>query len=175
MPLEGSAGMIGVLGVRPADPRRFQDPALQRLLETFAAQAAVALERALLAEQAQTEQVEAEAERLRTSLLSSLSHDMRTPLGAITGAASSLLEDAGALSEAARRDLIQTILEESTRMNRLIGNLLDMIRVESGALKVQKDWQPLEEVVGVALDPPRVPAPGAPGDRAAPGRPAAAR
>ena len=149
--LEGSAGVIGVMGVRPADARRFHDPALQHLLETFAAQAAGALERALLAEQAQKEQVEAEAERLRTALLSSLSHDMRTPLGAITGAASSLLEDRGALAEAARRDLIQAILEESTRMNRLIGNLLDMIRVESGALQVQKDWQPLEEVVGVAL------------------------
>ena len=151
LPLEASSGVIGVMGVRPADPRRFQDPALQHLLETFAAQSAGALERALLAEQAQNEQVEAEAERLRTALLSSLSHDMRTPLGAITGAASSLLEDTGALSEAARRDLIKAILEESTRMNRLIGNLLDMIRVESGALQVQKDWQPLEEVVGVAL------------------------
>jgi two-component system sensor histidine kinase KdpD len=151
VPLEGSSGVVGVMGVRPADPRRFQDPALQHLLETFAAQAAGALERALLAEQAQREQVEAEAERLRTALLSSLSHDMRTPLGAITGAASSLLEDAGALTDAARRDLVQAILEESTRMNRLIGNLLDMILVESGALQVQKDWQPLEEVVGVAL------------------------
>jgi len=151
VPLEGSAGTVGVMGVRPADPRRLQDPALQHLLETFAAQAAGALERALLSEQAQREQVEAEAERLRTALLSSLSHDMRTPLGAITGAASSLLDDSGALSDAARRDLIRAILEESTRMNRLIGNLLDMIRVESGALQVQKDWQPLEEVVGVAL------------------------
>jgi two-component system sensor histidine kinase KdpD len=151
VPLPGSAGMVGVMGVRAADPRRLQDPVLQRLLETFAAQAAVALERALVAEQAQHEQVEAEAERLRTSLLSSLSHDMRTPLGAITGAASSLLEDRGSLPEASRHDLVRTILEESTRMNRLIGNLLDMIRLESGALQVQKDWQPLEEVVGVAL------------------------
>ena len=151
VPLPGSAGMVGVVGVRAADPRRLQDPVLQRLLETFAAQAAVALERALVAEQAQHEQVEAEAERLRTSLLSSLSHDMRTPLGAITGAASSLLEDRGSLPEASRHDLVRTILEESTRMNRLIGNLLDMIRLESGALQVQKDWQPLEEVVGVAL------------------------
>ena len=151
VPLVGSAGMVGVVGVRAADPRRLQDPVLQRLLETFAAQAAVALERALVAEQAQHEQVEAEAERLRTALLSSLSHDMRTPLGAITGAASSLLEDGGGLPEAARRDLVRTILEESTRMNRLIGNLLDMIRLESGALQVQKEWQPLEEVVGVAL------------------------
>jgi len=76
---------------------------------------------------------------------------MRTPLGAITGAISSILEDRGTLSEASRRDLLKTALEEAQRMNRLIGNLLDMIRVESGALQVQKEWQPLEEPIGVAL------------------------
>lgn len=76
---------------------------------------------------------------------------LRTPLGAITGAASSLLEDRANVSEATRRSLLETILEESQRMTRLIGNLLDMIRVESGALQVQKEWQPLEEPVGVAL------------------------
>jgi two-component system sensor histidine kinase KdpD len=105
----------------------------------------------MLADRAQQEQVEVEAERLRTSLLSSLSHDLRTPLGAITGAASSLLDPQAPTSDAARRELVQSILDESQRMNRLIGNLLDMIRVESGALQVQKEWQPLEEPVGVAL------------------------
>jgi two-component system, OmpR family, sensor histidine kinase KdpD len=150
-PLVASGRTIGVLGVLPADPKRMDDPTNQRLLETFAGQAALALERAILAERAQHEQLEIEAERLRTALLSSLSHDLRTPLGAITGAASSLLEEPGTLSPAARRDLLTTILEEARRMNRLIGNLLDMIRVESGALEVQKEWQPLEEVVGVAL------------------------
>ncbi len=151
LPLVASAGAIGVVGLRPADPKRFQDPTVQQLVETFAGQAALALERAQLAERTQREQVEIEAERLRTALLSSLSHDLRTPLGAINGAASSLLEDRGALTEATRQDLLKTILEESLRMNRLIGNLLDMIRVESGALQVQKEWQPLEESVGVAL------------------------
>jgi len=151
LPLVASGGTIGVVGLRPGDPGRFDDPTLQRLVETFAGQAALALERAQLAERAHHELLEIEAERLRTALLSSLSHDLRTPLGAITGAASSLLEEQSPLSPAARRDLLQTILEESRRMNRLIGNLLDMIRVESGALEVQKEWQPLEEVVGVAL------------------------
>ncbi len=153
VPLTASSGVIGVLGVRAADPARFEDPTLLQLLETFAGQAALALERAQLADRAQKEEVEVEAERLRTSLLSSLSHDMRTPLGAITGAASSLLEDPGkgTITEPAKRELLQSILDESNRMNRLIGNLLDMIRVESGALKVQKEWQPLEEPVGVAL------------------------
>jgi two-component system sensor histidine kinase KdpD len=151
VPLVASSGAIGVLGLQPADPKRFQDPAVQRLLETFSAQAAVALERAMLAERTQREQVEIEAERLRTSLLSSLSHDLRTPLGVITGAASSLLEDRANVPEATRRTLLESILGESQRMNRLIGNLLDMIRVESGALQVQKEWQLLEEPVGVAL------------------------
>jgi two-component system sensor histidine kinase KdpD len=151
VPLAASTGVIGVLGVRAAEPTRFADPTLLQLLDTFAGQAALALERAQLADRAQKEEVEVEAERLRTSLLSSLSHDMRTPLGAITGAASSLLEQRSTLTEPARRELLQSILDESNRMNRLIGNLLDMIRVESGALQVQKDWQPLEEPVGVAL------------------------
>jgi two-component system sensor histidine kinase KdpD len=153
VPLAASSGVVGVLGVRAADPSRFEDPTLLQLLETFAGQAALALERAQLADRAQKEEVEVEAERLRTSLLSSLSHDMRTPLGVITGAASSLLEDPGhgTIKEPAKRELLQSILDESNRMNRLIGNLLDMIRVESGALKVQKEWQPLEEPVGVAL------------------------
>jgi two-component system sensor histidine kinase KdpD len=151
VPLVGSTGIVGVLGLRPDDPKRFQDPTVQHLLETFAGQAATALERAALAERAQHEQVEVEAERLRTSLLSSLSHDMRTPLGAITGALTSVLEDRGTLAESTRRDLLKTAFEEAQRMNRLIGNLLDMIRVESGALQVQKEWQPLEEAVGVAL------------------------
>jgi two-component system sensor histidine kinase KdpD len=150
-PLIASESTIGVVGLRPADPKRFEDPTLQRLIETFAGQAALALERAMLAERTQREQLEIEAERLRTALLSSLSHDLRTPLGAITGAASSLLEEHSALSQPARQDLLKTILEEARRMNRLIGNLLDMIRVESGALEVQKEWQPLEETVGVAL------------------------
>ncbi len=153
VPLAASTGVIGVLGVRAADPARFEDPTLLELLETFAGQAALALERAQLAEHAKKEEVEVEAERLRTSLLSSLSHDMRTPLGAITGAASSLLEEPGkgAIADPGKRELLQSIVDEANRMNRLIANLLDMIRVESGALKVQKEWQPLEEPVGVAL------------------------
>jgi two-component system, OmpR family, sensor histidine kinase KdpD len=151
LPLAASAGTVGVLGLSPADRSTFDDPTTRQLLEGFAGQAALALERALLAERSQAEQVEVQAERLRTSLLSSLSHDLRTPLGAIRGAASSLLEEPTAMTETTRRDLLQTILEEAQRMNRLIGNLLDMIRVESGALQVQREWQPLEETVGVAL------------------------
>jgi two-component system sensor histidine kinase KdpD len=151
LPLLAASGAVGVLGVKPVDPATLEDPAMQGLLEAFAGQSALALERGLLAERAQQELVEIEAERLRTSLLSSLSHDLRTPLGAITGAASSLIERPETASQPAGRELLTTILDEAQRMNRLIANLLDMIRVESGALQVQKDWQPLEEPVGVAL------------------------
>ena len=138
LPLRGSLGVVGVVGVRAAEPARLQDPGTEALLERFAGQAALALERIQLAERAQREQVEVEAERLRTALLSSISHDMRTPLGAITGAASSLLEEGSALGGDQRRALLQSVLDESQRMNRLIGNLLDMIRVETGALEVQR-------------------------------------
>jgi two-component system sensor histidine kinase KdpD len=150
VPLVTTTGSIGVLGVAPVDPRRLRDPTVQLLLETFAGQVAVALEREMLAQRTQRERLEIEAERLRTSLLSSLSHDLRTPLATINGAASSLLEG-HRIPEVTRHELLRSILGESQRMNRLIGNLLDMIRVESGALQVQKEWQPLEDTVGVAL------------------------
>ncbi|HTS89225.1 MAG TPA: sensor histidine kinase KdpD [Gemmatimonadales bacterium] len=151
LPLSGAGGVVGVLVVAAPDLERFQLPAQRHLLETFAGLVAVALERVTLAERTQQAQLQVEAERLRTSLLSSLSHDLRTPLGVITGAASSLRERGDQLSTDARVGLLDSIIEESERMNRLIRNLLDMIRVETGSLEVQKEWQPLEDTIGVAL------------------------
>jgi two-component system sensor histidine kinase KdpD len=116
------------------------------------AQLALAMERAELAEETQKARREVEVEQLRSSLLSSVSHDLRTPLAVITGAASTLLESPSSVDEATRRELVQTILEESERLNRLIRNLLDMTRLESGAVKVNKEWLPLEEVVGAVLN-----------------------
>jgi two-component system sensor histidine kinase KdpD len=109
------------------------------------------MDRVRLAEQAQQVQVQMEAERLRSAVLSSVSHDLRTPLSVITGAASALLESDAAIAEASRRDLAQTIHEEAQRLNRLVRNLLDMTRLASGALKVAKEWQALEGVIGAAL------------------------
>ena len=151
MPLTGPAGVVGVLVVSAPDLSRFQEPTERHLLETFAGQVGVALERVSLSERTQQARLEVEAERLRTSLLSSLSHDLRTPLGVITGAASSLRESGDAMGSESRRELLDSIVEEAQRMNRLIRNLLDMIRVETGSLQVQKEWQPLEDAVGVAL------------------------
>ncbi len=92
-----------------------------------------------------------EAEFLRNTLLSGVSHDLRTPLSAITGAASTLIENRDHLSDAAQSEMLDTIYGESERMERLINNLLDMTRVESGGLQVKKEWQPLQEVVGSVL------------------------
>ncbi|HQZ18154.1 MAG TPA: sensor histidine kinase KdpD [Vicinamibacteria bacterium] len=150
LPLAGSDQSLGVLGVRPASGRPFTPDQMQ-LLDAFASLAAAALDRVRLLGQAQRAQVEVETERLRNSLLSSVSHDLRTPLTSITGAASSLLQAPGNLDDASRRDLLETIHEEAFRLNRLVANLLDMTRLESGALKVRKEWSPIEEVIGSAL------------------------
>jgi two-component system sensor histidine kinase KdpD len=151
LPLAGSETILGVLALRPADPQRLRDPDRLRLLQTFASQTALALERCQLAEAAERARTQTEAERARNALLSSVSHDLRTPLAAITGAASSLRDDVGRLSEPTRRDLAETISDEAQRLNRLIGDLLDMTRLESGALRARKSWHSLEEVVGTAL------------------------
>jgi two-component system sensor histidine kinase KdpD len=139
------------MGLRPTDPDEFRDPAPRRLIEALSGQTAVALERLALAEQSRLTSIEVEAERLRTALLSSLSHDMRTPLASIEGSASTLLQESEPTDIAVRRELASTILQESQRMSRLVANLLDMIRVESGALQVQKEWHLLSDVAGVAL------------------------
>jgi two-component system sensor histidine kinase KdpD len=122
-----------------------------RLAETFASQVALSLERAQLAEQAERAHVLVESERTRSLLLSSVSHDLRTPLSVITGATSSLLADGAPLPEPVRKELVETIAEEAQRLNRLVGNLLDMTRLESGAMPVRREWHSLEEVVGSAL------------------------
>ena len=151
VPLVGAERSLGVLVVQASGPQPLREPGGFPLLRAFANQAALALERCQLAEAAAEARTLAETERTRSALLSSVSHDLRTPLAAITGAATSLRDDARALPEATRRDLADTIAEEAQRLNRLIGDLLEMTRLESGALRVRKDWHSLEEVVGAAL------------------------
>jgi two-component system sensor histidine kinase KdpD len=151
VPLLGSRGTVGVLGLRPNDPRSLQTPEQLHQLETFASQTALAIERARLAEEAEQAQVRAETERLRNSLLSSVSHDLRTPLASITGAASTLLDNEARLDAATRRDLLEALHEEADRLNRLVQNLLEMTRLEAGALVPHTAWHSVEEVVGAAL------------------------
>jgi two-component system sensor histidine kinase KdpD len=151
LPLAGSQGAVGVLAVTPPDPDAFRAPEQLHFLEAFASQIAVALERTRLAEFAQRAQIQVEAERLRAALLSTVSHDLRTPLAGISGAASSLLETGSVLEPAEREELLRTIHEEADRLNRLVGNLLQATRLEAGAVEVRKEWHPLEELVGAAL------------------------
>ena len=149
LPLEGSDGPLGVLGLLPASPSRVADEHGRQHLEAFVRQIAAALDRARLGVQAQQAQLRVEAEQLRNSLLSSVSHDLRTPLAVITGTASALIDDR--LDPAVRRDLAETIVNEAERLNRLVRNLLDVTRLEAGALRIDKEWQPVEEVIGAAL------------------------
>ena len=151
MILRGGRGKVGIVAVRPERPNAFVDPEQRQLLETFVTQIASALERVRLGEEARRAAIEAEAERLRSSLLSSVSHDLRTPLGVITGATSTLLQDDSRLDPAVRRELVETAHEEAERLNRLVRNLLDMTRLASGAVRPRKEWHPLDEIVGVAL------------------------
>jgi two-component system sensor histidine kinase KdpD len=151
LPLVASHGTVGVLGVSPASAGAFADPEQLRLLEAFANQSAAAIERARLAADARSAWERVEAEFMRNTLLSSVSHDLRTPLAAITGAASSLVEADGTIAPDSRRQLAETICDESERMERLVNNLLDMTRLESGGLQPRKEWQPLQEVIGSCL------------------------
>jgi two-component system sensor histidine kinase KdpD len=142
-PLAGSQSVLGVIGVRPNPALLPLDPDQLDLVEALARQAGSGLERVGLAR-------EIEAERVRGTLLSAVSHDLRTPLAAITGAASSLLQPVS-LDPAAERGLKETIYEEAERLGRLVTNLLDMTRLESGAVALGAEWHSLEEIVGGAL------------------------
>jgi two-component system sensor histidine kinase KdpD len=140
-----------VLGVRLIEPAGRFTPERQRLLEAFANQAAQAVERVQLAREAAQTQLLRETEKLQTTLLNSISHDLRTPLASITGALSSLRDDAAFLDEAAQTLLINTALEQAARLNILLGNLLEMTRLEAGAMKVRLEPCDVQDLIGVAL------------------------
>jgi two-component system, OmpR family, sensor histidine kinase KdpD len=148
LPLIAARRTIGVLGVQPLQNRSQPVSSEQRhLLEMLAGQTALALERVDLIDESQKAKVQIETERMRNALLSSISHDLKTPLAAITGAAGSLMED----EVGSRLELVQTITEEADRLNRLISDLLDMTRLEAGALLVRKEWHVGESIIGAAL------------------------
>jgi two-component system sensor histidine kinase KdpD len=112
----------------------------------------MAMERVILAQEAQKERVSAETQSLRNVLLCSVSHDLRTPLAAITGSADTLLRGGEGLDAGTRNGLIRSIHEEAERLNRIVRNVLNMTRLESGAIRIRKEWQALEEIVGVVID-----------------------
>lgn len=148
-PLSVGDAALGVLALAPSEQRPLR--AEQRdFLDVFCRQAAFAFERAHLAEDARAAVVRAKTEEMQSSLLSTVSHDLRTPLAAITGAATALRDD-GNLPDFTRRELIEAVCDEAERLERLVANLLDMHRVEAGALSLRRDWVPLEELIGSAL------------------------
>ncbi len=152
LPLKTARGMVGVLGVkadRSAEPLTANE---RRLLETFASQSALALERAQLAKATHQLQVLQVTERLQSALLSSISHDLRTPLVTITGALSTLDEDEAILDDATRRNIVRTARDESERLNRLVENLLNMTRLEADALYLAFQSGDVEDAIGSALE-----------------------
>jgi two-component system sensor histidine kinase KdpD len=151
LPLPGSRGSVGVICIRPYRHSPFRESEQRNLLETIIRLIATALESALFAKDAELAQLQFETERLRSGLLSSVSHDLRTPLATIEGAATTMLQEDAPLTESARTELTQAIVDESHRLGRLVRNLLDMTRLESKEIRPDKEWQDIEEVVGGAL------------------------
>jgi two-component system sensor histidine kinase KdpD len=147
VPLAGSQRVVGALGIAPNDKQRFIDPEQVRLLETCGSLIALSIERDQSMLQAHEAQLQVQTEQLRNSLLNSVSHDLRTPLATIAGTASGLLETV----PPNERDAAQTIVDESRRLSRLVENLLDMARLDSGSVVLNRQWHVLEEIVGVAL------------------------
>jgi two-component system sensor histidine kinase KdpD len=154
IPLRAPTKPRGVLAVKAHNRRLLRIPEQRQLLDTFAALIAIALERVHYVGVAQDALLRMESERLRNSLLAALSHDLRTPLTVLVGLAESLALTSPKLS-AAQLETAQAIQDEARRMSTLVSNLLDMARIESGEVRLNLQWQPLEEVVGAALEATR--------------------
>jgi two-component system sensor histidine kinase KdpD len=140
----------GVLALEPAQPRWLLIPEQLQQLDTLARQVAIALERVHYVEIAQQAVVEMESERLRNALLAAISHDVRTPLTALIGLAESLRHSQPALA-ASQAETAHALAEQARELNALVNNLLDMARLQSGAVSLRMEWQSVEEVVGSAI------------------------
>jgi two-component system sensor histidine kinase KdpD len=150
LPLKAPMRVRGVLRVRPLDPAADTLHAQKTLLETAASLVAIVLERLHYVDVAQTSQVETAAERLRSSILSALSHDLRTPLTALVGLADSLTLLNPALPAPAL-ETAQGLRDQAVRMHSLVANLLDMARLHAGQIALRREWQPIEEAIGAAI------------------------
>ena len=142
---------LGVLALRPANRRRVLLPEQFHLLETFASQMALALERVRLAETAERARVAAETEGVRNTLLASISHDLRTPLAVIAGAGSALAEHGATLTPERRGELARSIELKARDMSELVSNVLDLVRLESGQVVLRRDWETIDDLAGAAL------------------------
>ncbi len=151
LPMRTGRGPVGVVGIIRDEPGLLLTPDQQRLLDSLSDQAALAIERVNLARDLHVARLQVETDRLRAALLTSISHDLRTPLASILGSATSLRSHHAILDEETRESLLGTIIEEADRLNRFIGNLLDMTRLESGAVHPRTGLVVLSDVVGAAL------------------------
>ncbi|MDJ1157324.1 sensor histidine kinase KdpD [Chelatococcus sp. SYSU_G07232] len=150
-PLRTSQGTVGVIGVQPKDTTKPLAGEDERALEAILDQAAVAIERTRLVDETAQAKAAVESERLRSALLSSISHDLRTPLASILGAVTSLRDLGGRMPQEARDDLLAAIEEETRRLSRFVSNLLDMTRLEAGALDLARDWIDMADVLRAAM------------------------
>jgi two-component system sensor histidine kinase KdpD len=151
MPMHTGRGAIGVMGIDSDKPGPLLTPDQRRLFDALRDQGALAIERVRLVEDMDRVERAAETERLRSALLTSISHDLKTPLAAVLGAASALRDIGGKLNNAEKADLLGTIIDESERLNRFIANLLDMTKLESGAVSPNVALHDIGEIVGSAL------------------------
>jgi two-component system sensor histidine kinase KdpD len=151
LPLLGAERPLGVLAVLPSNRRRVLLPEQRHLLETFAGQVALAIERTQLAEAAEIARVAAETETLRNTLLASISHDIRTPLAVIAGASSALSDARLQLDEATRSRLARSIEAKARDVSELVSNVLDLMRFGAGRIPLRRDWETVDDLVGVAL------------------------
>jgi two-component system sensor histidine kinase KdpD len=152
LPMRTGRGAIGVVGIDSDKPGPLLTPDQRRLLDALADQAALAIERVQLVEDLDQAKRRTEADRLRSALLTSISHDLKTPLAAILGAASTLRGFAGVLDGEGNVEMVATIIEESERLNRFIANLLDMTRLESGSIEPNMAPHDIGEIVGSVLE-----------------------
>ena len=151
LPLQGAATVVGVLGIELKDDGGYTSPDTRRLLNAFATQATLAIERVRLVKQAEQAQILQARDSLERALLNSISHDLRTPLVTITVALDTLWEKGAALADTARDELLTAARGEAQRMNRFVGNLLDMTRLEAGAAKLNEAPCDIQDLVGCAL------------------------
>ncbi|HET7889006.1 MAG TPA: sensor histidine kinase KdpD [Bradyrhizobium sp.] len=151
LPMRTGRGLIGVIGIDDDKTGPLLTPDQRRLLDALVDQGALAIERVLLVEDMDRVKRNVESDRLRSALLTSISHDLKTPLASVLGAASTMRDLSGGLTEAEKRDLLATVIDESERLNRFIANLLDMTKLESGAIKPNAARLDIGEVIGSAL------------------------
>jgi two-component system sensor histidine kinase KdpD len=152
LPMQTGRGLIGIVGICRDEPGPLLRTEQRRLLDALSDQGALAIERVHLVEDIERVRRVAETDRLRSALLTSISHDLKTPLAAVLGAAGALRDLPQALDADAKADLLATIIDESERLNRFIANLLDMTRLESGAIVPNTALHDVSEIVGSALE-----------------------